>query len=184
VNWHQVHLDEVFPSPWKNGRGIARELLSWPQGDDWQVRISIADIERDGPFSSYPGVTRWFAVLSGEGVKLRVDGHGHSLRTESPPFSFDGGAKVECDLLDGFTQDFNLMLQGRVGRIERVAGRCERACRKGSIAGVYSHDHDVSFLAAEVRIAIPPRTLAWKIVQGDERIDFATKGALWFEVQP
>jgi environmental stress-induced protein Ves len=148
------------------------------------VRLSLADIERDGPFSSYPGVSRWFAVASGAGVKLRVDGHGHSLKPDSAPFRFDGGAKVECDLLAGPAQAFNLMLQGREGRLERVQGGHERSCRKGALVGVYSHEHEVAFMAVEVRITIPPRTLAWGVVPADERIDFATQGALWFEADP
>jgi environmental stress-induced protein Ves len=41
--------------PWKNGGGVTRELLAWPGGGDWQVRISVAEIEADGPFSSFPG---------------------------------------------------------------------------------------------------------------------------------
>ncbi|HEY8049917.1 MAG TPA: HutD family protein [Ramlibacter sp.] len=184
MNWHEVRLDEVFATPWKNGGGVARELLFWPHRDDWSVRVSVADIERDGPFSSYPGVARWFAVLSGGGVKLRVDGHGHSLHTDSEPFRFDGGAKVECDLLAGPTQDFNLMLLGREGRVERVKGRHERTGRKGALVGVYSHEHAITFMAVEVRITIPPRTLAWNIMPAEERIDFTTPGALWFEVQP
>ena len=101
MNWHSVRLDEVFPTPWRNGGGTARELLAWPHREDWHVRVSLADIERDGPFSSYPGVARWFAVASGAGVKLRVDGNGHSLKPGSAPFRFDGGARVECDLLAG-----------------------------------------------------------------------------------
>jgi hypothetical protein len=36
----------------------------------WIVRVSVADITTDGPFSAYPGVERWFAVLDGGGVEL------------------------------------------------------------------------------------------------------------------
>lgn len=182
MNWHQVRLDDVFPQPWRNGAGMARELLAWPHRENWKARIALAEIDRDAPFSAWPGVTRWFAVASGGGVKLRVDAHGHSLRSDSPPFRFDGGAKVECDLLAGPVQAFNLMLAGDEGSLERVEGRHERRCCKGALVGIYSHAHEVSFMAAQVRIAIPPRTLAWNIVPADERIDFTTAGALWFEV--
>ena len=184
MNWHEVRLDEVFPSPWRNGGGTTRELLAWPHRDDWKVRASVADITSDGPFSSFPGVTRWFAVLAGEGVTLRVDGAENALGTDAAAFRFDGAAKVDCRLTGGPTQDFNLMLHGAAGKLERLHGRHERDCRKGSLVGVYSHEHEVSFLAVEVRIVIPPRTLAWNIVPTDERVDFSTRGALWFEVQP
>jgi hypothetical protein len=178
MNWHEVRLDEVFPAPWRNGGGTTRELLAWPHKEDWQVRVSVAEIAKDGPFSSYPGVTRWFAVLSGEGVKLDE----HSLGTKSEPLRFDGARPLECRLAGGATEDFNLMLKGREGLMRRLAGRHEIACRKGSLVGVYSHDHEVNFLAVEVRVVIPPRTLAWNIVPMDERVDLETQGALWFEV--
>jgi environmental stress-induced protein Ves len=122
MNWHQVRLEDVFSEAWRNGAGTARELLAWPHRENCNVRIALADIDRDGPFSPYPGVARWLAVVSGGGVKLRVDAHGHSLRTDSPPFRFDGGAKVECDLLAGPAQAFNLMLATGQGSLERVQG--------------------------------------------------------------
>ena len=59
------------PQPWRNGGGVTRELLAWPDGGDWRVRVSVADIDADGPFSAFPGVERWFAVLEGAGVALR-----------------------------------------------------------------------------------------------------------------
>jgi environmental stress-induced protein Ves len=184
MNWHQVPLASVSAVPWRNGGGTTRELLALPHGDEWNVRVSIAQIAAGGPFSSYPGVARWIAVLSGEGVRLKVDGREHLLDRASQPFSFDGASGTACELCAGATEDFNLMLRGREGVLERVHGRQERACRKQSIVGVYSHDHEVSFRAVEVRIVIPPRTLAWNVMPMDERIDFTTEGALWFEVAP
>ncbi|MEJ6023533.1 HutD/Ves family protein [Ramlibacter sp. PS4R-6] len=184
MNWHQVSLDSVAATPWRNGGGTTRELLAWPNADEWTARVSVADVAAGGPFSSYPGVARWFAVLSGEGVTLRVEGREHVLGRESQPFSFDGASATDCALRGGATEDFNLMLRGRDGVLERVQGQQERNCRKGSIVGVYSHEHEIAFRAVEVRIVIPPRTLAWHVVPRDERVDFATDGALWFEVQP
>lgn len=180
MNWHEVYLDDISAVPWRNGGGTTRELLAWPQKDEWNVRISVARIAQDGPFSSYPGVTRWFAVLSGEGVEL----DSQRLDKQSAAWRFDGAAAVHCRLTGGPTEDFNLMLRGREGAMRRLAGRHEIACRKGSLVGVYSHEHEVAFMAVEVRIVVPPRTLAWNIVPMDERIDLATGGALWFEVEP
>jgi environmental stress-induced protein Ves len=68
-----VRADEVAPQPWKNGGGVTRELLriGSPRSGDWLLRVSLADIEADGPFSAFAGMTRWFAVLAGGGVALR-----------------------------------------------------------------------------------------------------------------
>lgn len=183
MNWHEIRLEEVFPTPWRNGGGSTRELLTWPHKDEWSARVSIAQIAQAGPFSAYPGVTRWFSVLSGEGVTLRVDGQERELDRQSDPLRFDGSAAVDCTLAGGATEDFNLMLRGREGSLRRLTGRQEIACRKGALVGVYSHEHEVAFLAVEVRIVIPPRTLAWNIVPMDERVDVETPGALWFEVE-
>ena len=47
-----VQTSSAAPVPWKNGGGVTRELLRLPAdgGDDWTLRISVADIAADGPF--------------------------------------------------------------------------------------------------------------------------------------
>jgi uncharacterized protein len=110
-----VLLDEVAPQPWRNGGGVTRELLAWPSAADWQLRLSVADIERDGPFSGFPGVQRWFCVLEGDGVSLSVDGVVHRLQPGSAPLSFSGEAHTHATLTGNATRDLNLMLRGRQG---------------------------------------------------------------------
>ena len=57
MSWMRITADDVAPTPWRNGGGRTRELLAWPHVADWKVRVSIADIDRDGPFSAFPGVS-------------------------------------------------------------------------------------------------------------------------------
>ena len=53
---------------WRNGHGWTREVLRMPEAaEDWDWRLSIAEIERDAPFSAFPGVERELV--------LRVTGH-------------------------------------------------------------------------------------------------------------
>jgi environmental stress-induced protein Ves len=87
------------PQPWKNGGGTTRELLAWPAAADWRVRLSVAEVAADGPFSRFEGVQRWFAVLRGAGVRLVVDGVAHTLTAASEPLAFDGAADTQCTLL-------------------------------------------------------------------------------------
>ncbi len=115
--WRRVHADDVAPQPWRNGGGQTRELLAWPDAATWQVRVSVADIERDGPFSSFPGVQRWFAVLKGPGVELTIDTAPHRLTRNDEPLAFDGAAATGCRLIDGPTRDLNLMLRGVGGSL-------------------------------------------------------------------
>lgn len=115
-----IHSDAVAPQPWRNGGGRTRELLTWPPGASWRLRVSVADIEADGPFSAFPGVTRWFAVLSGAGVALTLGHAEHRLTPASAPVAFDGAAAPGCRLLDGPTRDLNLMLRGVRGTLQRA----------------------------------------------------------------
>ena len=109
-----VALDGVAPTAWRNGGGRTRELLAWPPGPDWRLRISVADIDADGPFSAFPGVQRRFAVLSGAGVVLRVGDRDRRLTPADPPLAFDGADAPGCRLIDGATRDLNLMVRDGV----------------------------------------------------------------------
>jgi hypothetical protein len=108
-----IAASDAAPVPWKNGGGVTRELLRLPAtGDDWTLRISVADIDADGPFSSFPGVSRWFAVLSGAGVRLRWPARSRHMQAGDAPLQFDGADAPDCSLVDGPTRDLNVMLRG------------------------------------------------------------------------
>lgn len=70
-----IHPAEKTSAPWANGRGSTRELARHVRGA-W--RLSMADIDQDAPFSTFPGIDRIFIVVDGE-VRLRVDGVEHCL---------------------------------------------------------------------------------------------------------
>ena len=110
---------DVPAQAWRNGGGQTRELLAWPSGDAWQVRVSRADIDRDGPFSAFPQVERWFAVLQGHGVVLQFAEGERTLGTRDAALRFDGAAAPGCRLVDGPTQDLNLMLRRARGALQR-----------------------------------------------------------------
>jgi hypothetical protein len=115
----------VAPTPWRNGGGTTRELLAWPPAPaPWQVRVSVASVERDGPFSSYPGVERWFAVIGGAGVLLHIGRHLHSMDPATAPLQFDGAEPVQCSLKAGPTRDLNLMTTAGSGAmVPALAGQ-------------------------------------------------------------
>ncbi|MCF7749655.1 HutD family protein [Bacillus subtilis subsp. subtilis] len=95
---------------WRNGLGWTREILRAPDGDDWQVRLSIAEIEQDAAFSAFPGIDRELVLLRGEGLRLRfADGALHTLLPPHDRLRFAGEAEVSGELVDGVTHDFNLM---------------------------------------------------------------------------
>lgn len=96
--------------PWKNGGGRTTEL-EVEGGSRFLWRLSIADVERSGPFSDFAGYQRTIMLLEGGGMALSFDGH-EPQRIAEPyrPFVFDGGWKTECRLLGGPVRDLNLMV--------------------------------------------------------------------------
>jgi environmental stress-induced protein Ves len=107
-----VCASDATPVPWKNGGGVTRELLRLPaDGDDWTLRISVADIDADGPFSPFPGISRWFAVLTGAGVRLRWPTRALHVHAGDAPLHFDGADAPGCTLFNGPTRDLNIMVR-------------------------------------------------------------------------
>jgi environmental stress-induced protein Ves len=95
---------------WRNGLGWTREILRVPDSDAWQVRLSIAEIEQDAAFSSFPGIDRELVLLRGEGLRLRfAEGALHTLLPPHDRLRFAGEAEIHGELVDGLTHDFNLM---------------------------------------------------------------------------
>jgi environmental stress-induced protein Ves len=95
---------------WKNNLGWTREIVRVPDADDWSWRLSIAEIERDAPFSSFPGVERELVLLRGHGLRLRFD-DGETVELQPPHgrHRFAGERALVGELADGPTHDFNLM---------------------------------------------------------------------------
>ena len=116
----RIDANAVAPQPWRNGGGSTRELLAWPDAEAWSVRISLAQIETEGPFSDFAGVERWFAVVDGAGVVLRFDDVEQHVVQGGSPLHFDGSHGPHCAPIDGPTRDLNLMLRGASGVMLRV----------------------------------------------------------------
>ncbi|MER7191566.1 HutD/Ves family protein [Streptomyces flaveolus] len=122
-----LRASERTPAPWKNGGGVTSEVAVHPPGagtDDFAWRVSVADVARSGPFSTFDGVDRIITVVDGPGMTLTVDGTPHVVDAPYEPFAFPGDAVTECRLLDGPIVDFNVMAR-RAGTTARV--RVERA---------------------------------------------------------
>jgi uncharacterized protein len=98
--------------PWRNGGGSTREIVAWPQPNDWDFRLSIADVEHSGPFSVIADVNRTIALLDGNGFVLRVgDALAETVIDHHRPFNFDGELDTICTLIDGPVRDLNLMVR-------------------------------------------------------------------------
>lgn len=101
-------------TPWRNGGGLTREIACVPPGaglDGFDWRISIARIDRPGPFSEFTGVDRQITLLEGAGVLLRPQGEATAWRLDQPgrPLAFAGECPLWADLLGGPCEDLNVM---------------------------------------------------------------------------
>ncbi|MDZ4127463.1 MAG: HutD family protein [Hydrogenophaga sp.] len=188
LQWCRVALDAVAAVPWRNGGGVTRELLAWPSAHDWACRISVAEVAASGPFSAYPGVERWFAVLAGHGVTLDVAGQAHRLDTASPPLRFAGDASTTCTLLGGATRDFNLMLRtGRAhGTLRRLQGTLVhdvvQCVNTSKIIAIYSESTGADVFFDHETLRLPPQTLGWAVVPRAGQLRVTSGAALWLEV--
>ncbi|WP_087499699.1 HutD family protein [Pseudomonas sp. SID14000] len=97
--------------PWKNGGGFTEEIArdSGEGLDSFGWRLSIADIEESGGFSTFAGYQRVITVLQGDGMRLLVDGQASRPLLPFDAFAFGGESQVSCKLLGGAIRDFNLI---------------------------------------------------------------------------
>lgn len=105
-----LRYEEATPQRWRNDGGWTREIARGGEAEGWDWRVSIADVEADGPFSRFPGIEREIVLLSGAGMHFDFgDGEAFDLTPETPRLRFDGDRALDSRLLDGPTRDFNLM---------------------------------------------------------------------------
>jgi environmental stress-induced protein Ves len=191
VSWQYVALKDVRPVPWKNGGGITHELLAWPPGlADWHWRISVAQVDADGPFSVFEGVQRWFAVLGGAGVELAL-GQDEAVQTQcltqqSEAFCFDGSLPVDCKLINGPTQDFNLMVHRTQVRahLQRVRGALIVPVQSDSVCALWTGATGAQLGDANRFWPVPAHTLAWMRSMHAQTLRIDTTDGLYMEIVP
>jgi hypothetical protein len=155
--------------------------------------MSVAEVSASGPFSRFDGVTRWFAVLQGAGVSLTVrtpsdDGKlgscEHSLTRADAPLCFDGGAAADCQLIDGPTQDFNLMVRDSSlpARMLRVHGDFHTAVNATKTIAIYAINTRASVRFNEEELYVPPATLVWRTLSKSATVEVHAPHALWMEM--
>jgi environmental stress-induced protein Ves len=191
MNWQHIALANATPLPWKNGGGTTRELLAWPPGvADWHWRISVAQVDADGPFSVFEGVQRWFAVLDGAGVALAL-GQGGALHTQrltqqSDAFCFDGALPVDCSLIKGPTQDLNLMVRSAHARaqMQRVRGTLAVTAQQGAARAIWTGASGAVLRDADRVWPVPAQTLVWTSAAPVQSLHIHSADALYMEIAP
>ena len=102
--------------PWKNAGGTTCDIVIEPPGaslEEFDWRVSLAQVDRDGPFSRFDNVDRTLVLLSGA-----MTLHEPQRRTElarGEPVSFAGERDITATVSGGSTLDLNVMTRrGRV----------------------------------------------------------------------
>ncbi|MBS7538929.1 HutD/Ves family protein [Ancylobacter lacus] len=109
--WRHIRPADHSVIPWKNGGGITRDIVLLPAGsghDDFDIRVSLAPIVTDGPFSSFPGIERHITLLHGAGLELVFDGQARALE-RLRPLTFDSVLAPSSRLAGGAVEVLNVM---------------------------------------------------------------------------
>lgn len=168
--------------PWKNGGGTTTEIAIHPDGaslSDFDWRISTAHVGQDGPFSSFPGIDRTLAVLTGNGIRLAfADGETVTLDTDSQPFAFNADRAVTGELVAGPIDDLNIMSR---------RGRWHHEVRRLTTPGTHALEIDAGLLVLvacvgvwEVKAMRGSASLASNdstILDGPESVELSTTEA-------
>ena len=101
--------------PWANGRGTTIEMLRevGPDGG-LLLRLSMASVVEDGPFSIFPGVERNLTVITGPGFDLAGD-----VRIKASPLvpvAFSGDVPIAAVGVTAPSDDFNVMTARKLPR--------------------------------------------------------------------
>ena len=106
-----IRQTDMVEGPWRNGMGVSWEIAAHrePNAADFAWRFAKARIDRDVPFSIYPGMDRVFMQISGNGLDLEFkDGHKIEVHQSNVPHYFACDIPLTCKLRGGPCFDLNL----------------------------------------------------------------------------
>lgn len=112
--------------PWKNGKGMTREIAIFPPEatvakNDFLWRFSSATVGESGPFSEFPGCERFLTVLSGDGLDIDFENETKFVDARTV-LEFSGERAASGRLRSGPVTDLNLIYKrGRVRAAFRLA---------------------------------------------------------------
>lgn len=110
------HAD-LAVAAWANGGGVTREISAEQDSDGIVWRISLADIDAEGPFSRFAGLHRILTVIAGDGMILETPS-GPLFAHPLVPVSFAGAQQVVGRLRGGPTRALNVIFRPECIRAE------------------------------------------------------------------
>lgn len=131
-----VRFETYRNMPWRNGKGFTLEIAREPAaGADFAWRLSLADIDRGGEFSAYPGYRRALVLIGGKALELTFQGHGSCLlHSGRRAVRFEGEWKTQCAVPQGRCTDLSLIVRRGSGPRPRALVRAPRMLRAAPAA--------------------------------------------------
>ncbi len=114
----QLSVIHYETKPWKNGKGVTSQIAISPSHsrfpiDPFRWRISMASIDADSEFSTFPGYQRVLVVWKGAGLYLN-DQELKPLQV----FHFDGKDGLYARLKAGLVQDLGVIYRSEEVQVE------------------------------------------------------------------
>ena len=94
---HEIRPEDWQAQPWKNGGGVTHEIVRWPGGDGpYDIRVSLAQVTRSGPFSRFPGYRRWTFLAGARSIELWTEHDTHVLGLLGDHVELDGDVAIDA----------------------------------------------------------------------------------------
>ncbi|MCA1299190.1 HutD/Ves family protein [Stappia indica] len=123
-----ILAEALRPVAWVNGGGITREIAADSDAEGVLWRLSLADVDREGPFSEFPAMSRILTVVAGDGMTLEAPQETLQARPLEP-VAFSGTRPIMGRLPNGPVHNFNLIFRERAidARVTPLHGALELA---------------------------------------------------------
>ena len=143
-----IHNNKFKKIPWKNGKGTTLELAISENGSlsDFDWRLSIATVSKNGAFSDFSGYSRNLILIDGKGIALHHNKNQVDRLEKILQFStFNGADKTTASLFDGPITDFNVMTKTLClsNVVETFSGFNQVTLRVSDIAFIYGLKHSL-----------------------------------------
>ncbi|GGE89577.1 HutD family protein [Stappia taiwanensis] len=123
-----IPAEALRPVAWVNGGGITREIAADSDAAGVLWRLSLADVDREGPFSEFPAMSRTLTVVAGDGMALEAPEETLQAKPLAP-VTFSGTLPIMGRLPNGPVRNFNLIYRESTieARVALQRGPLERA---------------------------------------------------------
>ena len=137
----KLESKDFVSMPWKNGAGTTLELFKVQESSssNFKLRLSVAKIQENGPFSHFPGIDRELAILEGFGVTLNFSNKQVHLMKGESILKFTGESHIDCILKKGTVVDFNTMVDRNWGKVESSFSAGENIICESYKTFIYDH---------------------------------------------